>query len=95
MNVYLKDFNEVDKGVFDSIGEALNADNAEKLCELVPSLSIEEANDWIDSYYDFSRIIEEKRETGVDDTPEITQQQNLIKSLLIRSKLPSNGIENN
>ena len=95
MDVDMTSFDEVDKRTFDSIGEALNANAVERLCELVPSLSIEEANDWIAAYNDVSQVIGDKKATGEDATPEITQQKYLIKQLLIRSKLPSNGIENN
>ena len=95
MDVDMSKFDEADRRYYDNIRDALNANNSDRLCELVPTLSKEEANDWITAYNEYSESIEEKENAGSDAIPEITQQKYLIKQLLIRSKIPSVDTENN
>ena len=95
MDVDMSKFDEADRRYYDNIRDALNANNSDRLCELVPTLSKEEANDWITAYNEYSESIREKENAGSDAIPEITQQKYLIKQLLIRSKIPSVDTENN
>ena len=81
------EMDEVDKRYRDSIREALQSKDVDRLMQLVPSLGSSEAQDYIDRYDDLYLKTMAKIRLSKDTQDEIAEMYEILDGLLVKADL--------